>query len=120
MRILSESFNSVQLLELSNAISDLASFFLKVLQFREEVTISKGEMEIDGAATLVDVTNVEESASKALVALVLKLSEATFRPLYYRLYDWAARNPQHKQRNITFYRYANINLFLISINQRIK
>ncbi|OXU28122.1 hypothetical protein TSAR_002629 [Trichomalopsis sarcophagae] len=109
MNIIAESFGSVQSSALSSAIPDLATFFLKVLQFREEVTVSKGEMEVDGEATLNDVTNVEESASKALVALVLKLSEATFRPLYYRLYDWAARNPQHKQRNITFYRLsANI------------
>lgn len=104
MSILAESFTKVQTLELSSAISDLIAFFLKVLQFREDVVISNEEMEVDGEVTLTDVTNVEESASQALVSLVLKLSEATFRPLYYKLYDWAARNPQYKQRNITFYR----------------
>ncbi|KAJ8670534.1 hypothetical protein QAD02_001793 [Eretmocerus hayati] len=109
MSILAESFSAVQSSELTSALPDLATFFLKVLQFREDVKISKGEMEVDGEIRLKDVTSVEESASKALVSLVLKLSETTFRPLYYRLYDWAARNPQHKQRNITFYRLsANI------------
>ncbi|XP_076648122.1 HEAT repeat containing 1 homolog l(2)k09022 [Halictus rubicundus] len=110
MTVLAESFNSVQPNELSAAIPDLGTFFLKVLQLREDLNSSEGDMEVDGAElTLEDVVVVEENASKALVALVLKLSEATFRPLYYKLYDWAARNPQHKQRSITFYRLsANI------------
>ncbi|XP_053983600.1 HEAT repeat-containing protein 1 [Hylaeus volcanicus] len=108
MAVLAESFNSVQPTDLSAALPDLSAFFLKVLQFRED--ISEDDMEVDGSElTLKDVVVVEESASKALVALVLKLSEATFRPFYYKLYDWAARNPQYKQRSITFYRLsANI------------
>ncbi|XP_043266082.1 HEAT repeat-containing protein 1 [Colletes gigas] len=108
MTVLAESFNSVQPADLSAAIPDLGIFFLKVLQFRED--ISNDEMEIDDSeVTLRNVVVVEESASKALVALILKLSEATFRPFYYKLYDWAARNPQYKQRSITFYRLsANI------------
>ena len=83
---------------------------MKVLQFREDISNPPDDMEIDKSeVTLKDVVVVEESASKALVALVLKLSETTFRPLYYKLYDWAARNPQYKERNITFYRLsANI------------
>ncbi|XP_014226389.1 HEAT repeat-containing protein 1 [Trichogramma pretiosum] len=109
MTILAESFGSVKNTELSHAVPDLTNFFLKVLQFREEVTVNDSDMDVDGEVTLADVTCVEKSASQAVVALVLKLSEATFRPLYYRLYDWAARNPQFKQRNITFYRLsANI------------
>ncbi|XP_058792928.1 HEAT repeat-containing protein 1 homolog [Phymastichus coffea] len=107
--IFAESFNNIQSSELNNIIPEIGSFFLKTLQFREEVTISHGDMEIDGEATIKDVANIEESASKALVTLVLRLNEATFRPLYYKLYDWVARNSQHKERNITFYRLsANI------------
>lgn len=106
MNILAESFSKVQAIELNSCISDLIAYFLKVLQFREEVVISSGEMEVDGEVSLMVVTNVEESAGKALVSLVLKLSEVTFRPLFYKIYDWAARNPQYKQRNITFYRYT--------------
>ncbi|XP_078047491.1 HEAT repeat containing 1 homolog l(2)k09022 isoform X2 [Augochlora pura] len=109
MTVLAESFNSVQPGELSAAIPDLGTFFLKVLQLREDLPSSTDDMETDDELTLKDVVMIEESASKALVTLVLKLSEAMFRPLYYKLYDWAARNPQHKQRSITFYRLsANI------------
>ncbi|XP_043288104.1 HEAT repeat-containing protein 1 [Venturia canescens] len=104
LNIIGESFGNVPTNELQASIPDLAKFFLKVLQFREEVEIVDTEM-----ATSEDVSRLEESASRALVALVLKLSEATFRPLYYKLYDWAARFPEKKQRNITFYRLsANI------------
>ncbi|KZC12962.1 HEAT repeat-containing protein 1 [Dufourea novaeangliae] len=117
MTVLAESFNSVPPADLSAAIPDLGTFFLKVLQFREDITNTANDMELDDAElTLKDVVVVEESASKALVALVLKLSEATFRPLYYKLYDWAARNPQHKQRSISFYRLsANIAEYLKSL-----
>lgn len=100
MNVLADSFSSVSAQDLNNSIQDLAGFFLRVLQFREDES---------GGKTPEDVSLIEQSASKALVTLVLKLSEATFRPLFYRLYDWAARNPGHKLRNITFYRLsANI------------
>ncbi|XP_015510740.1 HEAT repeat-containing protein 1 homolog [Neodiprion lecontei] len=106
MNVLADSFSNAQSNDLNAAIHDLAGFFLNVLQFREDL-ISKNRL-LD-APTLTDVALVEESASKALVTLVLKLSEASFRPLFYRLYDWAARNPNQKMRNITFYRLtANI------------
>lgn len=104
MGILSESFHTIQSSDLNTLVfnskeQDLTSFFLNVFEFREQV--AKDEDQI----TLADIVSVEESASKALVSLVLKLSETTFRPLYYKFYDWAARNPNKKNRNITFYRY---------------
>ncbi|XP_012285727.1 HEAT repeat-containing protein 1 [Orussus abietinus] len=104
MSVLSESFANVRSPDLKVAISDLAAFFLKVLQFREDMGCSD-EDEVDEESLKI-IVNVEESAGTALVALVLKLSETTFRPLYYRLYDWAARNPGHKLRNITFFRIS--------------
>lgn len=109
MNVLVESFNSAQPNDINAVIPDLGTFFLKVLQFREDISKPPDDMEIDKSeVTLKDVVVVEESASKALVALVLKLSETTFRPLYYKLYDWAARNPQYKERNITFYRLIKL------------
>ncbi|KAK2580959.1 hypothetical protein KPH14_006024 [Odynerus spinipes] len=106
LNILSESFVSIPPADLSAAIPDLVTFFLKVFQFREDVVSSEDSMEVDDVDVSKDIALVEESSGKALVALVLKLSEATFRPLYYRFYDWAARNPEHKERNITFFRLS--------------
>jgi len=102
---LADSFDNVQPADLQIEIDNLSKFFLEVFQFREDI---ENDMEIDDNSkndSLKDIVAVEESASKALVALVLKLSEVTFEPLYNRLYNWAANNPQYKQRNITFYRY---------------
>lgn len=103
MSVLSESFDNVQPADLKVEIDNLSKFFLEVLEFRENV--ENGMEDDDARDILRDIIAVEESAGKALVALVLKLSEATFKPLYDGLYNWAANNPQHKQRNITFYRY---------------
>lgn len=111
MNVLAESFDNVQPMELKVEINNLAKFFLEVLEFRENVNV-EDNMEVDGDenVALKNIVAVEESASKALVALILKLSEATFKPLYEKLYQWAADNTEHKQRNITFYRYR-YNLF---------
>lgn len=106
MNVLVESFNSAPPNDINAAISDLGTFFLKVLQFREDISNTEDDIEIELELTMKDIVIIEENASKALVALTLKLSETTFRPLYYKLYDWAARNPQHKQRSITFYRFV--------------
>ncbi|KAG5331633.1 HEAT1 protein, partial [Acromyrmex charruanus] len=106
MSVLAESFDNVPPTELKVEVDNLANFFLQVLQFRERI---ENNMENDQQITLKDIVAVEESASKVLVALLLKLSEVTFRPFYDKLYGWAANDTQHKQRNITFYRLsANI------------
>jgi len=104
MNVLAESFDSVPPTELKVEVDNLANFFLEVLQFRERIE-NDVKMNEDSQVSLKDIVSVEESASKALVALLLKLSEVTFRPLYDKLYGWAANDTQHKQRNITFYRY---------------
>ncbi|XP_014600761.1 PREDICTED: HEAT repeat-containing protein 1 isoform X1 [Polistes canadensis] len=110
LNILSESFVSIPNADLTAAIPDLTNFFLKVFQFREDIVSNQEDhIEINEVDLFKDIQIVEENAGKALVSLVLKLSEATFRPLYYRFYDWAARNLDHKERNITFFRLsANI------------
>ncbi|KYN05530.1 HEAT repeat-containing protein 1 [Cyphomyrmex costatus] len=108
MSVLAESFDSVPPTELKVEVDNLANFFLQVLQFRERIGDNMKAHD-DQQITLKDIVAVEESASKALVALLLKLSEVTFRPFYDKLYDWAANNAQHKHRSITFYRLsANI------------
>lgn len=106
MGVLVESFDSVPPMDLREEVDDLTKFFIEVLQFRERIedNIIYG-MNDDAQVTLKDIVAVEESTSKALVALVLKLSESTFRPLYNMLYVWAMSDTQHKQRNITFFRY---------------
>ncbi len=52
-----------------------------------------------------EVDAAEEPVVTALVSLVLKLSEASFRPLFFQLYDWATRLPTdgRKERLVSFY-----------------
>ncbi|XP_044012247.1 HEAT repeat-containing protein 1 [Aphidius gifuensis] len=120
MFIFSECFGYLPTSDLQTALPELANFFLRVLQFRENLNNNQAEekkeaeeedeqMEIsndDDDNILNDIKAIEESAGKSLVNLVLKLSEALFRPFYYKLYDWAARNPDKKLRSITFYRLS--------------
>ncbi|KAK0177360.1 hypothetical protein PV328_001422 [Microctonus aethiopoides] len=106
MGIFSESFNHITGHDVELAIGDIGQLFLQVLQFREvmknEVSNTNGD-EIDSNI----ITEIEDRVGKAVVSFVLKLSEATFRPFYYKLYDWAARNDgMHKERCITFYRLS--------------
>lgn len=110
MSVLAESFESVQPADLKIEVDNLANFFLEVLQFREHIgsTDDNVKTEEDTKATLKDIVAIEESASKTMVALVLKLSEATFKPLYNKFYGWSANDTQHKHRNITFYRYKKL------------
>ncbi|XP_071648303.1 HEAT repeat-containing protein 1 [Temnothorax longispinosus] len=108
MSVLAESFDSVQSTELKVEVDNLTNFFLEVLRCRERIEDNM-KTDDDAQVTSKDIVAVEESASKALVSLLLKLSEVTFRPLYDKLYGWAANETQYKQRNITFYRIsANI------------
>lgn len=105
LSVLADSFENVPTAHLNEAITDLSQFFLQVLQFREDVEGSvNNEMSIDVVVTSKDIAVVEESAGKALVALVLKLSEVTFRPLYEDFYRWTEKSTVHTRRNITFYR----------------
>lgn len=84
--------------------NQLSEFFLKALQFRcdQEVDDEEGVTVVFG-----DVNESEGFVIKTFVALILKLSESSFRPLYFSLYDWAIRNSDSRERIITFYRLSN-------------
>lgn len=95
MGMLAESFTGLVSADLTALQSSLTDFFLSALQFRS--------LCIPGVSA-IEVDEVENHVINALVAFVLKLSEASFRPLYFKLFDWATRIKEHKLRTITFYR----------------
>lgn len=116
MSVLAESFESVQPADLKIEIDNLANFFLEVLQFREHIESTDDNVKMD--VKVKNIVAIEESASKTFVALVLKLSEVTFRPLYNKFYAWAVNDTQHKHRNITFYRYKKSRqTYIINFNK---
>lgn len=79
---------------------EFRAFFLAALQFRADCSAEDS----DTPVLPDDIAQVEGYVVDALVALVLKLSESTFRPLYYTLFHWATSSDAHKDRAITFYR----------------
>lgn len=86
--------------ELSVQLPALTSFFVKALDTRSLLSAQE--------ATIAQMNEAEEPVVSALVSLVLKLSEANFRPLFFQLYEWATRATNtRKERLVTFYNVTN-------------
>uniref|UniRef100_A0A7N6BI18 HEAT repeat-containing protein 1 n=1 Tax=Anabas testudineus TaxID=64144 RepID=A0A7N6BI18_ANATE len=75
--------------------SELTSFFLTALDFRAEHC--QGDLE--------KASDVEGSVIDSLLTMVMKLSEVTFRPLFFKLFDWSKSHS--KERLLTFYRLSD-------------
>ncbi|GLH02314.1 HEAT repeat-containing protein 1 homolog [Gryllus bimaculatus] len=99
MSILAGSFAEVSSADFNYLRTELSNFFMAALQFRSDNEEEETSLDI--------VDSVEGHVIKALVALVLKLSESSFRPLYYNLFHWATALDVHKERLITFYRVSH-------------
>lgn len=96
MDILAENLSNLKGSEINSNLSELTNFFLNALKFRS-----------NGNFSLEDANIVEGHIVQALTVLILKLSESTFRPLYYKLFDWAVRNDVKNERVITFYNLSS-------------
>lgn len=92
MEVLEENLQNLNGNEINSNLSELTTFFLNALQFRTEQR-----------ATFKQTNIVEAKIVKALTKLILKLSESSFKPLYYKLFDWAIRSEVRSERIITFY-----------------
>ncbi|CAH2104988.1 unnamed protein product [Euphydryas editha] len=101
MSVLADSFGNVTTADFNALQQDLTTFFLSALQLRGEAS----DKNID--ANVIDIA--EDEIVNALVCLVLKLSESSFRPFYFKIYDWAIRTniEGRKDRTITFYRLSS-------------
>ncbi|GAB5578338.1 HEAT repeat-containing protein 1 [Prionailurus iriomotensis] len=56
---------------------------------------------------LEEIGKTENCIIDCLVAMVVKLSEVTFRPLFFKLFDWAKTEDAPKDRLLTFYNLAD-------------
>lgn len=99
MEILSESLTHLKGAEIQQDLPELTTFFLYALEFRATAKSSE---------TIKDdvIKQVETCVIKAVTNLVLKLSESSFRPFYYKLYDWAIRSEGKNEKIITFYSFS--------------
>ncbi|XP_005071842.1 HEAT repeat-containing protein 1 [Mesocricetus auratus] len=97
MSILQEHIGVMKKEELLSHQSELTTFFLGALDFRAQH--SEDDLE--------EVGKTESWIIDCLVAMVVKLSEVTFRPLFFKLYDWAKTQDAPKDRLLTFYNLTN-------------
>ncbi|CAI5770584.1 repeat-containing 1 [Podarcis lilfordi] len=77
--------------------SELTAFFLKALDFRAEH--SQDDLE--------NIGKTEAHIIKCLISMVMKLSEMSFRPFFFKLFDWAKTEGASRERQLTFCRLAD-------------
>ncbi|XP_029695501.1 HEAT repeat-containing protein 1 [Takifugu rubripes] len=95
MSILKEHICQMEKDQLNSHQSELTSFFLIALDFRAE----HSEDDLETTAT------TEGYVIDCLVAMVMKLSEVTFRTLFFKLCDW--RKSDTNERLLTFCRLTD-------------
>lgn len=92
MELLHEIINQTEMKDLKNYTSELTEFFLRALKIRSEFNDK-------------NVDEIESCVMKSFVAMTLKLSEGSFRPLFEELHNWALReDAEDFNRAITFFR----------------
>ncbi|ETE69404.1 HEAT repeat-containing protein 1, partial [Ophiophagus hannah] len=97
MDILKEHIVTLEKDQLSAHQSELTAFFTKALDFRAE----------HSQDNLEKIGKIEARIITCLISMVMKLSEMSFRPLFFKLFDWAKTEGAPKDRQLTFYRLAD-------------
>ncbi|XP_068041112.1 HEAT repeat-containing protein 1 isoform X2 [Anomalospiza imberbis] len=97
MNILKEHIAGMEKEHLISHQPELTAFFMKVLNFRTE------HAEDD----LEEVGKIEAYIIDCLISMVMKLSEASFRPLFFKLFDWSKTEATLRDRLLTFHRIAD-------------
>lgn len=94
MELMFEIFQHVEGKDVKGYQAELTEFFLRAMSFRDEAQIDFEKINV-----------IELCIIKSLVALILKLSEGSFRPLFESIFTWAIRDePDNFNRAITFFR----------------
>ncbi|NXP45521.1 HEAT1 protein, partial [Heliornis fulica] len=97
MNILKEHIVAMEKEHLISHQSELTAFFMKALDFRTE----------HAQDDLEEVGKTEMYIIDCLISMVMKLSEASFRPLFFKLFDWSKTESTLKDRLLTFHRIAD-------------
>ncbi|XP_009462141.1 PREDICTED: HEAT repeat-containing protein 1 [Nipponia nippon] len=97
MNILKEHIVGMEKEHLISHQAELTAFFIKALDFRTE----------HAQDDLEEVGKTEAYVIDCLISMVMKLSEASFRPLFFKLFDWSKTESTLKDRLLTFYRIAD-------------
>ncbi|XP_050076413.1 HEAT repeat-containing protein 1 homolog [Anopheles maculipalpis] len=96
MALLSTMFSGMKSSNFATIRSEVTDLFLTALQFRCYNSSTN-------KFTLAAIDAAEAHVIKAFVVLILKLSESTFRPLFYQVFEWSIRETASNDRAITFF-----------------
>ncbi|KAM9462286.1 HEAT repeat-containing protein 1 [Clarias gariepinus] len=116
MNILKEHIGHMEKEQLNLHQSELTSFFLSALDFRTKHC--RGDLQ--------KTAEIEGCVIDCLLMMVMKLSEVTFRPLFFKLFDWSKTEGAPKDRMLTFCRLADCiadrlkGLFVLFAGQLVK
>ncbi|XP_071996832.1 HEAT repeat-containing protein 1 isoform X2 [Engystomops pustulosus] len=97
MDVLHQHITTMEKQQLLSHQSELTAFFLKALNYRAEHT----------EHSLEDVGIIEGHIINCFIIMVMKLSEESFRPLFFKLFDWSKTDGSSKDRLLTFCRLAD-------------
>uniref|UniRef100_A0A4X2KD30 HEAT repeat-containing protein 1 n=1 Tax=Vombatus ursinus TaxID=29139 RepID=A0A4X2KD30_VOMUR len=97
MSILQEHIAVMEKEDLNSHQSQLTAFFLEALNFRAE----------HSEDNLEEVGQTEDYIINCVVSMVMKLSEVTFRPLFFKLFDWARTEDAPRDRLLTLCNLAD-------------
>ncbi|XP_076844012.1 HEAT repeat-containing protein 1 [Brachyhypopomus gauderio] len=97
LNILKEHIGHMEKDQLASHQSELTSFFLSALEFRAKHC--QGHLE--------KTAEIEGHVIDCLLVMVMKLSEVTFRPLFFKLFDWSRMQGSSKVHTLTFCRLAD-------------
>ncbi|XP_074642790.1 HEAT repeat-containing protein 1-like [Tubulanus polymorphus] len=95
--ILSDHLLKLTKEQLTGHQTQILNFFLVALDYRND----HSELNVE------EVEKIECYIIDAIVAMVMKLSESSFRPMFFKLFDWATRSDTHKDRMLTFYKLCD-------------
>lgn len=97
MQLMTQTLEHQTAGNISRFMPDITSFFIRALQFRCD------HSDIEFAT----VNDLEAKIIKSFRVLALKLSEGSFRPLYYRIYEWAIKQSgKDLDHTITYFRLS--------------
>lgn len=97
MKLLSRTIEHNASSNISAFMPDITAFIISALQFRHD----------HKDRDLKTVNELEDQIIKAFSTLTLKLSESSFRPLYYRIYEWAIKQSDNDiDKIITYFRLS--------------
>lgn len=77
---------------------------LIVARFEADVNNRKAKNQLQTNQFYDNVNKYEDHIIDAFSELIFKLSEDLFKPIFFKLYEWATANEPPKDRLVTFYR----------------